>query len=420
MGCLFGLFTLPFKLIYWFFKVIWELIEHLTGHQHRHPTRRLRRHQSPVQREANRRTNMKILGYGLFPYISVWFVWKQLSLKKRIAMGIWSVVMGVFTFLVVLAISLTPQQTPATVGTAQNTVIATAAPVQHTSNTASNQTSSQTANQVASTPLPSAAPATSNNASSPVSKSVSPLGRANPLAGVYHPYRLHVVAPLKTVSGTVEIVRHEPDHDYHINLKLDPQYSNLINSKNTQYEHGDLVVEVIPMDQHDVPIPTVGEHITVTGAYVNDADHGWMEIHPAWFINGHGSAAYTSAAAAASVQTGLAGNGDEGTGLTTGTPVTSTPNNGSNSGLSLVSFTQNVYPGAYASITVHGTPGTTATIEVDYSSGPSHASGLIPEQVDSNGDVTWQWKVGTRTTAGNWPVHVFDAGKELTETLNVQ
>jgi micrococcal nuclease len=89
------------------------------------------------------------------------------------------------------------------------------------------------------------------------------------------------------------------------------------------------------------------------------------------------------------------------------------------SGLSLISFTQHVSPGDEATITVHGVPGTTATIEVDYKSGPSKAKGLIPEPVGSNGDVTWIWKVGTRTTPGQWPVTITDAGHTLNETLQV-
>ncbi|WAH37606.1 thermonuclease family protein [Alicyclobacillus dauci] len=88
-------------------------------------------------------------------------------------------------------------------------------------------------------------------------------------------------------------------------------------------------------------------------------------------------------------------------------------------GLRLVSFTQDVTPGEYATIAVHGVPGTTADIEVDYKSGPSHAAGLVPETVGSNGDVSWEWKVGTRTTPGDWPVTVTDNGHTLTETLHV-
>jgi hypothetical protein len=165
-------------------------------------------------------------------------------------------------------------------------------------------------------------------------------------------------------------------------------------------------------------LSVVGQHITVTGAYVKDADHGWMEIHPAWFINGHGSAHYTAVAAAASVQTGLSGNGDVQT-RAQSSPATRTSSSASSAGLSLMSFTRDVMPGNYASITIHGVPGTTASIEVIYKSGPSHVSGLLPETVDTTGNVSWQWKVGTRTTPGNWPVYIQDAGKALTETLRV-
>ncbi|MHB8438588.1 MAG: hypothetical protein ACYDD4_05425 [Acidimicrobiales bacterium] len=41
----------------------------------------------------------------------------------------------------------------------------------------------------------------------------------------------------------------------------------------------------------DIATPPVGAQITVTGPYVLDGDHGWMEIHPAWSITvtGQGS-----------------------------------------------------------------------------------------------------------------------------------
>lgn len=132
--------------------------------------------------------------------------------------------------------------------------------------------------------------------------------RRNPLAGVYHPWRLQVIKPILTVSGTVERVKTEPDHDWHINIFLNKSYAHYINAENKRWEHGDLVVEVIPMDQPHIPRPYVGEHITVTGAYVDDRDHGWREIHPAWIINGHGTAAYTTSSAANSVRTGIEGN----------------------------------------------------------------------------------------------------------------
>jgi hypothetical protein len=94
-----------------------------------------------------------------------------------------------------------------------------------------------------------------------------------------------------TVRGTVEELRWEPDGDLHILLATRP---GLVNKVNGLYEHGDLVLEEIcqgSVTQADavaacrrVPrhpaIPAVGDKVTVTGSYVLDADHGWMEIHP--------------------------------------------------------------------------------------------------------------------------------------------
>ncbi len=82
-------------------------------------------------------------------------------------------------------------------------------------------------------------------------------------------------------------------------LYLDSQYSSLTNSANDQYQYGDLVVEIIcalPITQSDavsscqnytnnITIPSVNDHITVTGSYVLDTDHhNWAEIHPAYTL----------------------------------------------------------------------------------------------------------------------------------------
>lgn len=86
----------------------------------------------------------------------------------------------------------------------------------------------------------------------------------------------------------------------------------------------------------------------------------------------------------------------------------------------IVASNLNISPGAYASVTVQGNPGSSASIEVDYKSGPSHASGLESKTVPSSGKVTWQWKVGSRTTPGNWTVYVTVGGKSISTTLHVQ
>lgn len=112
---------------------------------------------------------------------------------------------------------------------------------------------------------------------------------------VYNPQRLQVVESCKTVTGIIESKRVEADGDYHIRLKLDPQYANLINQANVKGQLGDLVVEPICMNRvtqldamsacqnfrQNIDIPAVGTHVQVTGSYVLDKEHGsWAEIHP--------------------------------------------------------------------------------------------------------------------------------------------
>jgi hypothetical protein len=117
---------------------------------------------------------------------------------------------------------------------------------------------------------------------------------------VYNPARLQVVDPCKTITGIIDTIRVENDGDFHIRLRVDPQYVSMINSANVNGQFGDLVIEPIcqnPVIQPDaiascqnfhqsLNIPPVGTHVTVTGSYVHDLDHGgWSEIHPVTSIN---------------------------------------------------------------------------------------------------------------------------------------
>jgi hypothetical protein len=111
---------------------------------------------------------------------------------------------------------------------------------------------------------------------------------------VYHKYRLDVIEECKTVSGTIERIKPEDDGDLHIQLKLDAGQENLLNDKNYQVQHGNLIIEPICVERvtqadargpcsdyiNNVKIPRIGEHVKVTGSYVNDKEHGWNEIHP--------------------------------------------------------------------------------------------------------------------------------------------
>src|SRR5437868_4536268 len=67
---------------------------------------------------------------------------------------------------------------------------------------------------------------------------------------VYHPDRLEVKQKCITVTGVIAHRRPEPDGDYHIQVKLDPQFKHLINSVNKSKQGGNLVVE--PICQHKV------------------------------------------------------------------------------------------------------------------------------------------------------------------------
>jgi hypothetical protein len=116
---------------------------------------------------------------------------------------------------------------------------------------------------------------------------------------VYNSYRLQIVKSCITASGTVDRVIQEADGDVHVRTKLDAAYSNLTNSANDQYQYGDLVVEIIcvtPPSQTDaipacqnytnqIPVPSAGQHITITGPYVLDTQHyNWAEIHPVYSL----------------------------------------------------------------------------------------------------------------------------------------
>lgn len=71
-----------------------------------------------------------------------------------------------------------------------------------------------------------------------------------------------------------------------------------------------------------------------------------------------------------------------------------------------LSVTSPIRAGAYATLTVSVSPVRRCSITVFYKSGPSSAAGLYPKRPNAGGRVSWTWKVGTRTTAGRWPIVV--------------
>ena len=117
---------------------------------------------------------------------------------------------------------------------------------------------------------------------------------------VYNPARLQTVKDCVTVSGIVNNVIAEDDGDYHVWFHVDPQYASLPNSANNDSRQGDLLAEIIcatAISQQDavlacenytnqiLPIPSANQNITVTGPYVLDNVHGWMEVHPVYSLS---------------------------------------------------------------------------------------------------------------------------------------
>jgi len=116
---------------------------------------------------------------------------------------------------------------------------------------------------------------------------------------VHSPSRLIIVKSCVTASGSVSRIFEANDGDYDMRLTLDQAYRNLSNAANDRYQNGDLVVEIVcahpPTDTsakpscqnyvNQIPLPQVGQHITVKGPYVLDTGHGnWAEIHPVYSL----------------------------------------------------------------------------------------------------------------------------------------
>ena len=112
---------------------------------------------------------------------------------------------------------------------------------------------------------------------------------------VYSPERLAIQEPCVTVRGVALEVRHPPDGDAIVYLKLDPEYAHFAKDKNFE-GFGKGVIELEIICKHPVwkflvfrcwscinkiPVPRVGDHVEADGVYVEDRDHEQhMEIHP--------------------------------------------------------------------------------------------------------------------------------------------
>jgi hypothetical protein len=114
------------------------------------------------------------------------------------------------------------------------------------------------------------------------------------LAGVYHPDRLRVIDPCRHVTGTVISISGEEDGDLHFDIRLDAPYQGMLMGNNSSEQHGALVAELMPRDHGHLPAPSFGDRVSVTGAYVDDTEHEWAELHPVWALSINGGRVYRS------------------------------------------------------------------------------------------------------------------------------
>jgi hypothetical protein len=139
-------------------------------------------------------------------------------------------------------------------------------------------------------------PACGGSHSSPTATVVQPQCDPSLWNNVYDPTRLKVMSPCMTITGTIINQHASDDGDIDMEFAVDPQYANLLNSANLAKLSGNLNIEAIcqapiqPDTPQAVPaclgvprilaLAPVGTHVQVTGTYVLDTNHGWMEIHP--------------------------------------------------------------------------------------------------------------------------------------------
>ena len=96
-----------------------------------------------------------------------------------------------------------------------------------------------------------------------------------------------------------------------------------------------------------------------------------------------------------------------------------TSNNSTASNISLVSLTSSVSRGSDATVSIKGLPNTTYDIDVIYSSGESKATGLEDKTSDSNGNVSWTFKVSSNVKPGTYEVKITDGSSNASYSLEV-
>ena len=72
--------------------------------------------------------------------------------------------------------------------------------------------------------------------------------------------------------------------------------------------------------------------------------------------------------------------------------------------VTLVERTLVVATNKTASVSIETVPGADCSIDVQYESGSSEAKGLDPAVADTEGRITWSWRVGSNSAPGEVPI----------------
>lgn len=83
------------------------------------------------------------------------------------------------------------------------------------------------------------------------------------------------------------------------------------------------------------------------------------------------------------------------------------------SAITITSAPGTVQAGSNATISIHGKPNTSYSVSVYYSTTKSTADGLVKKNSDSNGDVSWTWKVSPNTNAGSHKIVIEGGGDKI-------
>ena len=252
--------------------------------------------------------------------------------------------------------------------------------------------------------------------SSPTPIAATGTGCGNPSAHVYNPQRLHLLAACTRVTGTIAAVRAEADGDLHVLLRLDAGQERYVNAKNIGDEQGDLVLEPVcvkAVTQADavtacagyvnpLVVPAVGTHTAVTGAWVLDTDHGWLEIHPVASFSPDAQPTPTPTPTPTPIPTATPTPTPTVTATPTPTPISTPtpapPTTAPPPAALSVAITQ----ATYGFVAAHTLPGATCSVRARLPSGNySEAQGLqVPATAGSDGNVSWSYGTTSRTTKG--------------------